>query len=280
VQANLGTVQQAVGRAFDWDLAVTNSGGLATMNTRAEILVPPVVLIEGAYVDGGTCTSGAGMIQCQLDPIAGGNSAIVHLTLRSDVVGSNSVSAAVSASNEVRTTNNRGEGTISIGPELDLAVTLQAPPSVTVGSAFNISFSASNLSVIAADTVVVNIALPEGVTASSAAFNGANCAIQPDGIACSLGSLAAGGSVSGNASISATTAGTIQLQARISGSYVDPVAGNDTASASVALSSTASTTSQDNRSGGGGGSAGLLLLSALSGLLGWKKLRSQLAPRG
>ncbi len=274
VAANLGFVQKPVGRAFDWNLTVTNSGGLATVNTRAEILVPPVVVIEDAYVVGGSCTSGAGLILCQLGEIAGGNSAIVHLSLRSDVVGSNSVSAEVSADNEVRTDNNRGEGTISIDPEADLAVALQAPASATVGSALNIGFSATNLSVIEAEAVTVSIALPDGVTASSATLNGNSCAIQAGRINCSLASLAAGATVSGNASVSATAAGTFLLQAGISGSYFDPVAGNDTAEATVSVTSTLSTTSQGDS--GGGGSAGLSLLSALFALLSLKHLRSSL----
>lgn len=277
VAADLGFVQKPVGRAFDWNLAVTNSGGLATVNTRAEILVPPVVMIEDAYVVGGSCTSGAGLILCQLGEIAGGNSAIVHLSLRSDVAGSNSVSAAVSADNEVRTDNNRGEGTISIDPEADLAVALQAPASVAAGSALNIGFSATNLSVIEAEAVTLSIALPEGVIASSAALNGNSCAIQAGSISCSLASLAAGASVSGNASVSAPSAGTLLLRAGISGRYVDPVAGNDTAEATVSVTSTLSTTSQSG-SGGGGGSAGLSLLSTLLALLSLKHLRSRARP--
>lgn len=269
VPANLGVVQRPVGRAFDWELTVTNSGGLTTANARAEILVPPVVSVEDVFVVGGSCTSGAGMILCQLGDIPGGNSALVNLSLRSDVVGSNSISVAVSADNEVRTDNNRGEGTLNIEPEADLGVDLQAPASVTVGNAFGISFSASNLSVIDAESVTVSIDLPAGVTAANATLNGNSCAIQSDSIRCSLTSVVAGATVSGNASLSANTAGSAQLLARISGSYVDPAPGNDVSDVTVSVSSTMSTAAQSG-SGGGGGSSGVLLLAGLLGLLRWK----------
>jgi hypothetical protein len=273
VPANLGVVQRAVGQAFDWELTVTNAGGLATTNARAEILVPPVVIVEDVFVIGGSCTSGAGVIQCQLGDIAGGNSAIVHLSLRSDVIGANSISVAVSADNEVRTDNNRGDGTLSIAPEANLGVDLQAPASVVVGNAFDVSFSASNLSEIDAESVTVSIDLPEGVTAANATLNGNSCAIQPDSIRCSLTSFVAGATLSGNASLSASTAGSTQLTARISGNYVDPVAGNDVSDVTVSVTSTMSTAAQGGGSGGGGGSSSVWLLAALVGLLRLKSIQ-------
>jgi hypothetical protein len=272
VAASLGVIQRPVGRAFEWDLTVLNSGGVATANARAEILLPPVLLIEDAYVVGGSCNSGAGVISCQLDEIAGGSSTVIHLLLRSDVVGSNSVSVEVSADNESRTTNNRGEGTLSIDPEADLGVSLQAPSSIAIGSAFNVSLSATNLAVIATNGISITLELPDGVTASSATLNGGSCAVQSGAIVCSIASLAAGATVTGSASLNASVAGSALLRARISGSYVDPVASNDTAQTSVTVTTVMSTSAQPAKSGGGGSSE-LLLLSALLGLLGLKKLQ-------
>lgn len=277
VAANLGVIQRPVGRAFDWDVTILNSGGLATSNARAEILMPPVVLVDNAYVVGGSCTSGAGVIACQLDEIPGGSSSVIHLSLRSDVVGSNSVSVDVSASNETQLSDNHGEGTLNIAPEADLAVSLQGPTAVAAGNSFNVSLSATNLAVIAADGVNITLELPAGVTASVATLNGGSCAIQTGAISCSLASLAAGANVTGTASLSATIAGSALLRARISGSYVDPVASNDSAETTVSVSSTMSTSAQPGKSGGGG-SSGVLLLSALLAVLGLKNLQRR-APR-
>lgn len=277
VAANLGVIQRPVGRAFDWDVTILNTGGIATANTRAEILVPPVVLIDSAYVVGGSCTSGAGVIACQLEEIPGGSSSVIHLSLRSDVVGSNSVSVDVSASNELQLNDNHGEGTLNIDPEADLAVSLQGPATATVGNSFNVSLSATNLAMIAAGAVNITLELPAGVTASAATLNGGSCAIQTGAISCTLASLAAGASVTGTASLSASAAGSTLLRARISGSYVDPVASNDSADSTVTVSSPMSTSAQPAKSGGGG-SSGALLLSALLAVLGLKNLQRR-APK-
>jgi hypothetical protein len=231
-----------------------------------------VIVIEDAFVVGGSCTSAAGLILCQLGDIAGGSSSAVRLSLRSEVIGSNSISVAVSADNDARADNNRSDGTLSIARDSDLAVNLQAPASVTTGNAINISFSATNLSTIDADSVTVSIALPPGIAATNATLNGNNCAIQPNTISCSLASLDAGATASGSASLSTSAAGSAQLSARVSGSYFDPAAGNDVSDVTVSVGSTMATT--DQRSGsGGGGSSDILLLTALLGLLGLQNPR-------
>jgi len=275
VAANLGQVRHQVGRSFDWNVTVSNIGGRIATDARAEIAVPSTLQVEAASVADGSCTSGAGTITCTLGSLAGGESAAITLTLRSDVVGSNRVAVDVSASNETQTSNNSGEATIAIEPEVDLSVTLQAPASVSNGSAFNVSLSATNASPNVARSVTVTVDLPAGVTASSATLNGAACSVQAAAITCSLDSLASGASVTGSASLVASTSGSAVFQARIDSSSVDPVAGNDSASATVSVASNATTSAdKPTSSGGGGGSTSLSLLAALSALLVVKKVRS------
>ena len=276
VQPNLGVVQQSVGASFDWNVIVANVGGLATTNARAEILLPPAITVEEAFVIGGSCISGAGIITCQLGEVAGGSSKAISLVLHSDVVGTNDVAVQVSASNEIQTGNNSGEAMIAIEPQADLALGLQAPASVAAGSAFDVSLSANNLSAGDARDVVVTINLPAGVTASAATLDGSSCMIQSAVIMCSVSSLASGRAVMGTASLVATTGGDAVLQGRIAAATLDPVAGNDTASATVNVVASASTTSQTTSSGGGGGgggSSGWPLLGALFALLGLKNLQ-------
>ena len=64
VAADLGTTRRAVGRAFDLAVTITNIGGSEAVDTSAEIIVPPSVIIDDAFVAGGTCTSGGGVIAC------------------------------------------------------------------------------------------------------------------------------------------------------------------------------------------------------------------------
>src|SRR4030095_9445100 len=103
--------------------------------------VPPVVQIEDAYVPGGSCTSGAGVIQCQLGDITGGASRMVHLMLRSDALGSSSISARIVADSDASLDDNKGDGTIVIEPEADLGVSLQGPGAASTIDAFVLNYT-------------------------------------------------------------------------------------------------------------------------------------------
>jgi hypothetical protein len=277
VLADLGTLRHPVGTSFQWELPVANEGGAGALGVRAEILVPPSIIVEDAYVVGGSCTSGAGIVQCQLGDIAGGTSRVVSLTMRGDVVGSSSLSTKVFAQNDVDASNNHGDGTILIEPEADLSVSLDAPDQVRAGDAFEVRIDMVNASAIEATDIRASLLLPAGFTAARATLDGGSCTIEADGITCTLASLAAGKSAIGSISLSSSLPGSAILRAEISGTYVDPDASNDAAEVSIQTSSvTSSTATQASApSSGGGGSTKLLFLGVL-GLLGlsrrWKRL--------
>lgn len=117
VPRDLGTVHAPLAKAFDWQVEVLNEGGLIARDVRADLIVPPVVLIEDAYVTGGSCTSGAGTVQCRLGDLPGSASRAIHLRLRSEVAGANSISASVSSLEDATASNNHGDGTIVIASQ-------------------------------------------------------------------------------------------------------------------------------------------------------------------
>jgi len=273
IDPDFGVLKHSVGRNFDWNVTVSNVGGLTTTNARAEIVLPPVITVQEAFVIGGSCISGAGTISCQLGTIAGGSSTTINLILRGDVVGTNDVSLRVSASNETQTGNNNGTAVIEIETEADLAVGLQAPTSASNGSPFNVSFSASNMSGREARAITITLDLPAGVTASNATLSGGTCSVQGAAITCTIDRLASLATANGSASLTATTNGNTGLQARVASGFVDPVAGNDSATASVNVTSASTTNQSTSSGGGGGGSPGWPLLWALLSLAGLKNLQ-------
>jgi hypothetical protein len=276
VDANLGSVRKPLDSSFDWQLTVRNAGGLTTADARAEIALPSALTIEEAFVSGGTCTSGGGLVACELGDIAGGNSAVIQLVLRSSTAGSYPISVDVSAANETNVANNHGQGTISTQPEVDLAVSLQAPASSAAGTSFNTTLSATNRSDIDADTVTITLSLPEGVTAASATFGGSSCTVATGSITCSLSALAAGTTAIGSATLTANAAGSALLQAQVSSNQIDRVPSNDSAAATVSVTTGVLPAAQSSSSGGGGGGGGGMgagFLALLLATLGLKKLQ-------
>jgi hypothetical protein len=120
VRADLGVVRRDKGSAFTWDLPIANVGGTSALNVLAQVRLPQGFIAEEAWVEGGSCTHGAGVVQCELAPLPAGSTQSVEVRLRSDAIGSNSISALVSARNEQQTNNNEGLGIIQIDA--------QAPP--------------------------------------------------------------------------------------------------------------------------------------------------------
>ena len=276
VARDLGTVRHAVSTAFEWSLNITNAGGLSATDVRAELLVPPVMRIEDAYVGGGTCTSGAGVIQCQLGDLPGSASRSIHLVLRSDVVGSNSISARISSVSDSASIDNRGEGAIVIEPEADLAVALHGPASAVAAQSFTLNYSVTNYAPISATEITLVITLPPDVIPTAATLANGSCTAQDGAIRCTLSSLPAGASAAGTVSVSTSVPGSVALQASVSGSYVDPNSRNDAADLSVSVEAVPQAATKPSTGGnGGGGSTSLLLILAAAGLHCTRRLRSR-----
>lgn len=270
VDANLGSVQRSIDTDFQWNVTVRNAGGRATANARADIALPSdLTIVDPGSVEGGSCNTGAGFITCVLAPLAGGESKVISVSLRSSLAMTRPITVDVSAANESNLNNNHGTGTISTQPEVDLAVSLQAPASIAAGVSFNADLAATNLSDNDADSVTVTVALPAGVTASSATLNGGNCIVSYGNVTCSLPSLASGERATGTMKLTAAASGSAMFQAQISSAQIDPVAANDTANTTVSVTGSAMSAAQSSSSssGGGGGAAGPGFLALLFGLL-------------
>ena len=273
IPLDLGTTQHAVAKPFSWELQINNIGGSTANSSDVTLWVPPVMLVQEAFVAGGTCTSGAGRVQCQMGNIPASGSRVVKMTLQSDVIGSNSIAARVFSGGDLNAGNNSGDGTLVIDPEADLSVSTAAPASVLTGSTLIAGFIATNAAAIAVESVEIAITAYGGVSLANAEIAGGSCLIASASTAqCSLPSLAAGTSASGTLTLNALTSGNAAVRAQISGGSFDPAAANNAAEQAISVVATATATPA-SRSKGGGGSGDLFLLAALSSLRGLRRLR-------
>jgi hypothetical protein len=270
-----GPQRHAVGRPFEWQVSVTNVGGSAAENSRIEISLPPVIDVDSAYVAGGSCVSGAGIVFCYMGDIAAGASRIVNLTLKSDTSGSNTVSATVAASRDASSSNNTHTSTIAIDPENDLSVTLLTPAAVTAPAGFEARYTITNLSAHEASGVVVTIDVPQQLAATAFSLADGLCAQQGSGAQCTLSTLPAGATAEGTVTLTAQSAGSAVLRVHVSGSYVDPAPHNDAAEQTVVVAQTTASAQSaspgSSSGGGGGGSLGIGALLALSAMAAGRK---------
>jgi hypothetical protein len=268
IASNLGDARADVGQTFEWDLPVANIGGRTIQNAHVEISIPTGATVLDAWIAGGTCTSGAGVVDCELGSMSGGSSRSVHLTLSGSAVGIGQISAAIVSLSDAQSANNTGAGTISIGPPLDLGVTLQTSAStIAIGASFSAAFDATNSADDAAANVSISFDLPQGVVVTAATLANGSCTIGPN-LVCSLPQLLAGASAQGTLTLVAQSSGGGALVARISSASIDPHTPNDSASQTIEVISATATSAASSvptaapRSGGGG-AVGLHLLAAL-----------------
>lgn len=278
IASDLGISHQPVATSFDWELAVTNRGGMAATLVRAEILVPPAVSVETADVTGGSCTSGAGYTLCTLGTIPGGTSRTVRLRLRSDIVAANAISAKVWAQNDASTIDNEGQGEINIDPEADIALTAEGPQQARVLEPFKLTFTLANTAVIDATGVRATIQLPEAMTVQEATFNGSECYLEGTTLTCAVPSLTPGRSATGTAILTAGQVGPAAIRVQTSGGYVDPNNANDAVELTVQVTSTSAVTASQEpaKSSGGGGSFHWSLVSLLGVLTLLRRARAKM----
>jgi hypothetical protein len=272
IAADLGTWRQPVGAPFDWTLPVVNRGGAAAFGVRADLTLPSSVAIEDAFVEGGTCLSGAGVIQCELGVVPGGASRSVNLRLRGNAVGAQTIAAAVSAYAEpaAAKSDNQGKGTLEIVPFTDIALRAEAPSQARTTESFELRFTLTNSGAHDVDTLRTAISLPAGLTASRAELAGGDCTIAADEIDCSLPTLQAGSAAAGTVRLEAGgESGERIVRLTAQGTHIDNDAANDTAEVKIEVVPFTTSSPQAataSRSGGGGGALNLSTLLLLLSL--------------
>jgi hypothetical protein len=275
IPAKLGSARRPLGSQFQWQLAVANAGGLTARNVHVEMTLPAALAIADASVVGGSCLSGGGSVQCDLGDLAGGDSSAIQLELSSEVVGTQSIGAHVTADNDANHSDNFGSGAIVIEAPADIAVSMHGPTTATANEMFTVGFEVANVAADNAGTVTVQIDIPQGATIGSASLANGNCTTGATQIECTLAPLGPGVAASGSMSLMAATPGSAALHAAVSGDYFDPNNANDTADLVVAVGSTSAPAVGESAApgrssgggGGGGGSFGILFLLALAPLL-------------
>jgi hypothetical protein len=265
---SLGSTRAPVGSSFSWQLLVTNVGGLTARGVRVELTLASALTIVDASVVGGSCTSGGGAVQCEIGDLAGGATSAIQLVLSSDVVGSNTIAAEVTADNDGTRRDNDASGELVIEAPADVSVTLHGPATAMANETFTVGFQVANVAADDAGAVTVQIDIPTGMSIGSASLANGSCTTGATQIECTLSPLGPGIQASGSVSLMASAPGSAALHAKVSGDYYDSNAANDTADLVVAVSSASSpaTAEPPGSGGGGGGSFGLLLLLALAPL--------------
>ncbi|MBI4456704.1 MAG: transposase [Acidobacteria bacterium] len=107
---------------------------------------------------------------------------------------------------------------------------------IALGEQLTYTISATNLSASAASGVTVTDVLPSSVSFVSASASQGSCSRATSTLTCALGALAAGAAARVTLIVAPTTVGSLSNTATVRGNEIDPVIGNNTATATVMVS--------------------------------------------
>ena len=254
------------GGTVNLELTASNLG-----TATAELVSISVDLPSGVNLrDAGTlCTAAASGAECTIGTVAAGGSATANLTLAAVDAGSVTLAAEVRADSDTQPANNTAGASLRIDPAADLGIALQAPASLTRGARAMLDLTVTNASLRTATGVVVTVSTPSflepAVTPGTA-----DCTVTAGEVRCEAAALAGGSTLAIELAVDAALEGTGTVEATVSAAQGDPDTGDNTASRSIEVSSTAAATS----AGGGGGGHGLWLLLLTAGCLAAARRRA------
>lgn len=282
IVAPVATVRHGLEENYSLTFTVRSIGTRTADLVSAAFTVPPASTLDAINAAGGTCTSIGSQASCSLGSLAPGTSRTVTLSLTGRALGTETLNARVFAANDAAPGNNSMTVEVVTDPIADLGVTLIATPAnLVVGDDTTLTVTMNNAGPAAAADARLSIDVPAGITIGSFGADGLSCLASANSISCSPVALAVGEARSVTVTAHAATAGTRTVSALALSSAIDPVSGNNSASAVLTISAGGGGGGPPNppppssgaSGGGGGGSLSLPLLAALALALGVSRRR-------
>lgn len=232
-----------VGDDFEYRARVRNLGPDVASGVRVTFVLPAGISSLGSVTPGWTCQGGAS-VECTLGgTLANGGESLLALRVRAGMSGSAIVSANVGGtiSDPAQSNNSDSETTtVQAGVnQADLALSASAPASASAGSRVDVSATIRNLGPGPAAAVQLRAQPGSGIAFESGSGSGFSCTASGGVLDCRGGSLAGGASIvlQLQALLATTASGNVTASLSASSTTPDPVAPNNGANLSIAVTS-------------------------------------------
>jgi uncharacterized repeat protein (TIGR01451 family) len=226
-----------VGDTLTYTLTVRNAGPSAAADVRLTDALDATTTFVSATPTQGTC-AGAPTLVCLLGPLAAGAQATVEVRVVPRTAGTlTNVAAASSATGDPNPANNSGSSTRTEVASADLSVTkTDAPDPITVGGSLVYKISVANAGPSTARSVRLDDVIAAGAAPVSAATSKGTCSSGRT-VTCDLGAIAAGSRVTIQIRVKPRSAGKLTNTAKATSTTFDPIAGNNSATATTRVTS-------------------------------------------
>ena len=181
-----------LGVATDIQYQVSSNGTLDADGVQANIVVPASLTLDGTSASTGTCTPGAGVVDCDLGTLTGLSNETITLSVTPAAVGNGALTASVSTTGgDERSDNNQVVSAYSIEAPVDLVARQPTAPDVLLDSSTTVTAIIENVSAVDATDVTATVELENGITATSANWSAGTCTVTAQQVDCQANTLAA-----------------------------------------------------------------------------------------
>ncbi len=254
----------------------TNTGTQSATGVDVDVELPDNASLVSTNAEFGTCTSGAGEVNCTFGTVPGGGTRDLTLTTVASDTGIGTFTATVNADSDVNLNNNVRSVTLTVNPAVDLVVNAIATSQVNLNQQVSIAIGLENRAVLAASDVELSISLNNGLRADTATWSLGNCTVADKQVDCEANTFPGVSNATLSLTLTGTSNGSSNYTVSLSSPDEDSVTSNNSVTATVQVG-TMNNTGGGAGSSGGGGAAGYLLLVLLGA--GTYGARRRILPR-
>ena len=200
---------------------LSNKGASEATNVSVDITLPNTVTFVSATASSGSCSSGAGSVNCTLGDVPGLSARTVTLTTTATAVGVGSFDATVTSDFDERAGNNQDSVQLNVDPAVDLLINSPSSATINLNQSTTINALLENLSVLDATNVNLSITLNNGLRADSASWTIGTCTVTDQQVDCQAGSFAGQSSSTLNVGVTGLSTGVRGYIVSLSSSEVD-----------------------------------------------------------
>jgi hypothetical protein len=254
------------GAQTDFEYEVTSNGTLDVAGVLVNFSLPTVLTLDTVTTSAGTCSNGAGVVDCDLGDLVGLSSASITLSVTPNALGTGTLTASVTTTDtDERPINNQDSVLLSVVPAVDLVASAPTSAAVFINESTFVSVTLNNTSLISATNATASITLESGLQPNSATWSIGTCSVVAQQVDCQASSFAA--QTSSVLTINATGVS----RGRKNVTVVLASAEADTNPDDNSIVGEVRVVTPDDEKDGGGATNPLLILLALSALLSTRR---------
>ena len=275
-----------VGDSATLTFDVTSTGTEAANDVTIAVSVPVGLALDRSSTTAGSCTDGAGSVDCTIGSLASGAGATVTVFVTAETTGLRDVAATVSATGDENAGNNtattRFTVTDPVDPvdptePVDLVASTPAAAQITINQSTTLRPSVQNRSSIAASNPVVTIAPSGGLRIDSASWPVGNCTISGGRARCTATSLAANSTQTIEVQVTGVAEGQQRYTVSATADERDRNTSNNSSTSQLNVTAVSTGPSGEEDSGGGSLGFAMLLLLFSAFVLRFRRRRAEAA---